>query len=117
MEPKPEPVKEEVKMISQDEIDTTMFKENTEWESKMASQLSSFDGKIEHLKAKFQQDLVAAEIKHKSLMNAENEKFSKTIETTEDQISTINRMHEAEVSNVFEDNKTLGFIQKMRGFK
>ena len=61
--------------------------------------------------------MVAAEIKQKSVMETENEKYSKTLETTEDQINTINKMHDTEVANVFEDNKTLSFIQKMRGFK
>ena len=61
--------------------------------------------------------MVAAEIKHKSIMETENEKYSKTLETTEDQINTINKMHDTEVANVMEDNKTLSFIQKMRGFK
>ena len=111
------PQKVEVKLISQDEIDTKMLKQNNEWEGKIAAQLSSFDGKIEHLKAKFQKDMVAAEIKQKSLLNTENEKYNKTLETTEEQMNTINKMHDTEVQNVFEDNKTLGFIQKMRGFK
>jgi len=34
-----------------------------------------------------------------------------------DDIDNINKLRENEIQNVFEDDKTLGFIQKMRSFK
>jgi hypothetical protein len=41
----------------------------------------------------------------------------KQMESKEDQIKSINNLHMEEVKNVFEDQRTLSFIQKMRGFK
>ena len=48
---------------------------------------------------------------------AEKEKLSKEVELTSDNINNINKLHEQQVQNVFEDEKTLSFIKQMRNFK
>lgn len=50
-------------------------------------------------------------------LNVEKEKFTKQIQLVKDGMQSINNLHDTEVKNVFDDEKTLFFIQKMRGFK
>lgn len=79
--------------------------------------MSTFQGQMEHLKAQFKNKTASLERQHESQLQSEKEMFTKALETTEQKINSVNKMHDSEVSNVFEDTKTLGFIQKMRGFK
>lgn len=47
----------------------------------------------------------------------EKEKFTKQMQLVKDGMQSINSLHDTEVKNVFDDEKTLFFIQKMREFK
>lgn len=61
--------------------------------------------------------MAALETKRKEQEKAEKEKMEKEVEGLNEKINGLTKLHEQEVTNVFEDEKTLAFIQKMRDFK
>lgn len=79
--------------------------------------MNSFEQKVKNIKSQFEKDLANIEKKKADTTTAEKEKFTKQMQNVKDDIDSINKLHDQEVQNVFEDDKTLDFIQKMRGFK
>jgi len=79
--------------------------------------MKQFESQVSSIKQKFDKDLADVETNKTKAMAQEKEKFSKEMQNVKEDINAINKLHDQEVQNVFEDEKTLSFIQKMRGFK
>lgn len=103
--------------MSQQELTAKLDQQKVEWEKKLADNMKEFESQVSQLKQKFEKDLAEVETKKTKAMAQEKEKFSKQMQNVKEDINAINKLHDQEVQNVFEDEKTLGFIQKMRGFK
>lgn len=83
----------------------------------MAKEMSSFESKMNFIKAKYEKDLQALEAKQKDHEKSEKEKIQKEVDAKKEEITNLQKLHDQEVQNVFEDEKTLTFIKKMRDFK
>lgn len=94
-----------------------MLKQTKLWEDKMTKEMSSFESKMSIIKNKYKQEMEKKQNEQKQEKNTQKEMTKKEMDSLKDSIDNLNKLHEQEVQNVFEDEKTLAFISKMRGFK
>ena len=83
----------------------------------MDHQLAQFNSKMKSLEDKLAADLLAIKTKKESQIQSKNKKFTLKMNAVDKKEQTLAQMHEKEVLDIFEDHKTLDFINKMRGFK
>jgi conjugal transfer/entry exclusion protein len=83
----------------------------------LTDNVNQFEGQVKNIKLQFEKDIADIEHNKTTSVAQEKEKFTKQMQNVKDDIDGVNKLHDQEVQNVFEDEKTLGFIQKMRGFK
>lgn len=72
---------------------------------------------MSQIKSKFEKDMSSLEQKQKDKEQAEKDRVNKEMEQTKESINNLQKLREQEVTNVFEDEKTLTFIKKMVDFK
>lgn len=94
-----------------------MAKNDKMWEAKMSAAEHTFNGKMQSLKDTFMKQLDDAK-KASEKKGTQNEaSFQASLKTEQKKQETLMQMHEQEIKDIFEDEKTLNFIQQMRSFK
>jgi hypothetical protein len=92
-------------------------KNDEEWKSKFDKQLSTFSGKMAHLQETFGKQLSEKDKDISSLLTGVKSNITHEAAEKDRSLLKLKKKHQKEVETIFEDNKTLSFIQKMRGFK
>ena len=73
--------------------------------------------KLKEIKDKYNQELTEAEKKNQLNLEKTGKELDAALEGEKKKTETLTKMNEQEVKDIFEDKKTLSFIQKMRSFK
>jgi len=73
--------------------------------------------KLKEIQANYDQELVEADKKNQMNLEKTSKELDAALQGEKKKTETLTKMNEQEVKDIFEDKKTLSFIQKMRSFK
>lgn len=83
----------------------------------MGSALAQFKARMESTEQKYKKDLQKKEETHQKLMSQTESSFKASLQSEQKKFDALKKIHEQEVADIFEDERTLSFIKNMRGFK
>ena len=83
----------------------------------MGNALTTIKEKMQAIQKNYADKLQQETENHQKLMSQSESTFQASIQGEKKKIETLNSMHSQEVKDIFEDEKTLSFIKKMRQFK
>ena len=87
------------------------------WASKMSSIKEENDKKLAEIKEKYDRKMKDAETNGQKKLELTTKELNAALQGEKKKTETLSKMNEQEVKDIFEDKKTLAFIQKMRTFK
>lgn len=83
----------------------------------MGEALVAFKSKMSKIEFTFKQHMKHQDDDNAIFLNQSDLTFKEQMQSVKDKTDQLMRIHDSEVKEIFNDEKTLNFIQKMRSFK
>lgn len=79
--------------------------------------MAQFKSRMRETEEKFKRDLKKKEEQHERLMSQTESSFKASLQGEQKKFDALKKIHDQEVRDIFEDERTLAFIKNMRGYK
>ena len=83
----------------------------------MGDALLEFKKKMSKVELKYKKDMEDADMTHQKILAQNESTFKEALANENKKYDSLKQIHDQEVTDIFEDEKTLSFIKDMRSYK